>query len=125
MANKLKKKKVGRPRKKKKAPPKNRNPLLYRLRCPFCDASGMLLVRRSLSAKKSMYGRCNQCAALVFGEDAVLTYTKKNRYMLEFESITWPELELLLRNVEDFTYKQHPQYTEPKKVGRKKKDVNG
>lgn len=96
----------------------NRNLILVRVLCPLCDTPGAFLVRKARSKHNDLYGRCIQCAAMVFCHEAIVTYLRKMRYQLIFEAMNWKDLDELFAKTEDLRYVRHIQYKKASKNGR-------
>jgi len=97
-------------RKKKPEPIKEKNPILFRTICPICDTFNSFFVRESLGVKKQHYARCEHCALMLFGQDAIYTYLRKMRYSLKFEAGTREDLNDLFNKTLDLRRKKHPVY---------------
>ncbi len=99
-----------RKRRKKPKPIPEKNPILYLTSCPVCHTFNAFCVRESRGEKKQHYARCNHCALLMFGQDAIYTYLRQMRYNLRFEAGTREDLDDFFGKTLDLRSMQHPVY---------------
>ena len=76
-------------------PKTGRKPILGKISCPICEKLYAGLLMQCRDKGNSIYFRCSDCRAIIFGESGILNYIRNNRLYLkplDWNQKVWNEM---------------------------------